>query len=278
MKVLQAEECGFCMGVAKAVDRARAVASECGPIRTYGPLVHNRRVVESLEKLGIRATGEIERGDGTPILIRSHGAPPDERNRLKSLGVRVEDATCPDVGRIQSFIKGRTAKGFAVIILGDRGHAEVRGLAGFAGEGGTVIETPREVDSLDLSEGIPVCLVSQSTQEQEAFDETARRLQEIRPDAEIRDTICDSTKNRQSEARRLARDTGAVVVVGGLHSANTTRLAEVVREEGAVAFHVESAEEIDVKEVSRFPVIGVTAGASTPNEDIAAVVRLLEGL
>ncbi len=278
MKTLLARECGFCKGVSRAVDKARNLAGECGPVRTYGPLVHNKGVVADLEAAGVRAVGEIEKGDGTPLLIRSHGVPPDERKKLLSLGIRVEDATCPDVGHIHSIAKGRAAKGYMVIVLGDPGHAEVKGILGCAGQAGVFVEKPSDVDNLEIEEGRPVCLVSQSTQEVEAFDETARRLLARRADAEIRDTVCSSTKNRQAEARRLAREAPAVVVVGGRHSANTTRLAEVVREEGARAVHIENASELDPAELAKCTVVGLTAGASTPPEEIEAVRRLLESL
>jgi len=278
MKVKLARTAGFCMGVRRAVNLTLDAARDKPlPIYTLGPLIHNPQVVEMLEKRGVAAAGEIP--DSGAVVIRSHGVHPGAKKLLKERGLQVFDATCPRVARVHGIARGRHKSGFMVVVLGDPGHAEVEGIVGCAGGEAIVIKGPEGVES--LPEADKVCLVAQTTQDRERFNRTAQAIRERYSDLPegdlvIADTICDSTRNRQEEIRRLAKEVEAVVVVGGRDSANTRRLTEVAAGEGVPAFQVETEAELDPSELSRFKTVGLTAGASTPNWMIRRVYERLQ--
>ncbi|NOZ23185.1 MAG: 4-hydroxy-3-methylbut-2-enyl diphosphate reductase [Planctomycetes bacterium] len=272
MKVKLATTAGFCMGVRRAMNIVLdAAAKEGGPVYTLGPLIHNPQVLNSLDKKNVHVLDEESDASESTTVIRAHGIGPEERERLESRAGNVRDATCPHVIRLQSIVKKHVEQGYSCIIVGDRGHAEVIGILGYAGGKGHVVETLDEIESLpDLDK---VCVVAQTTQNREMYEEVTRRMKEVFPNAEVFDTICDSTGRRQAEVISLAKESDAIIVVGGRGSANTNRLAEVARKTGAPTFHVETAEEIDPEQLKNFKTVGITAGASTPNYLIMDVVE-----
>ncbi len=281
MGVKLAKTAGFCMGVKRAVDMVLDMVRQKGheTIYTYGPLIHNPQTIELLRQRGItpiRHLQEIEKVPaGAFMVIRAHGIAPVEREKIKEKGFRIIDATCPKVAHVQAIIRKRAGAGFAVLIAGDREHPEVNGLLGFAGSEGIVIGAPEEVDGLrPLTK---VCVVAQTTQSLEEYAAIVRRVKERFPEAEIFDTICDSTEKRQTEIKALASGTDAVFIVGGRNSANTRRLAELAKLRGKPAFHIETADELKEIDVSSYRRIGVSAGASTPNWIIGRVVDHLTG-
>ncbi len=281
MRIKLAKTAGFCPGVRRAMNLILEAANqEKGPLYTYGPLIHNPQAIEMLASKGVQVLqpgDELPSGDrGAYVIIRSHGVPPDERRKILGSGARVGDATCPRVSRVQSIIKRHVRQGYVPIIVGDRGHSEVTGLLGYAGSRGRVVEKIEEIAQLPDTD--KVCVVAQTTQEVETFNEIARAIKAKYPDALIFHTICDSTGHRQSEARSMAEETDAMIVVGGRNSANTRRLAEVCRETGTPTYHVETADELDAGALAPYGTVGVTAGASTPNWLIQEVVDRLEEL
>lgn len=277
MKVVRAKSAGFCWGVRRAIEAAERTAREGGgaPVRTDGPLIHNRHEVARLESLGVAACPDpAALAPGSTILVRAHGIPPERRAWLDSLGLRVVDATCPNVERIQRVCRDAARNGRAVLILGDEGHAEVVGLLGFAEGRGTVVSGPADVDALP-DPGAPVALVSQSTQSRERFDATVAAVRRRWPDALVADTICAATRNRQGELSALAEQTDAIVVVGSPASANTQRLAALA---GALrpTRVIDSASELRDGDFPGARTVGLTAGASTPDSVIAAVQKRIE--
>ena len=280
MKILIAKTAGFCMGVRRAVEMVMDSPREKQqPIYTFGPLIHNPQVLNLLEEKGIRALTDIPpHGSGT-VLIRAHGVPPDTKSRLKKAGFEVIDATCPRVIKVQTIIAKHAKKGYAAIILGDRDHPEVTGLLGYAGEKGHVVGSLQELEALPAFDR--AIIVAQTTQNTDLFDSVRRWAAENHPQYKLFDTICDSTERRQAEVKRLAGEVDAVIVVGGLHSGNTRRLTEIAAESGKPAYHIETEEHLDqveLKEISANRLIGITAGASTPNWVIKRVYRSLEAL
>ena len=273
MNVILAKSAGFCMGVRRAVDKARALARETASgIHTDGPLVHNRQLMDTLGSQGITECGDPRSLSAGILLIRAHGIPPDRRRMLERLPVRLEDATCPDVARIQGLIRRHVRKGYGIIIFGDAGHPEVLGLLGYAGDAGHVVQTADHVAALpDLDR---VCLVAQSTQFPDEYHRIADAAKRRFPGVEVLDTICEATKARQGELKELARVTDAIVVVGGRHSANTIRLAALARTLRPT-FHVRTADDIDPSDFADFRGVALTAGASTPDEVIEGVRRRL---
>ena len=281
-RVRLAKNAGFCMGVRRAVDMAlEAAMKKDGPIYTYGPLIHNPQVLGILEGKGVKAlTGTCVSRPGeeasVTVIIRAHGVSPEERKKLKDSGVCILNATCPHVGKVQGIIKRYAKDGYATVIVGEKDHAEVIGLLGYADGKGCVVNTLEELKSLPPLE--KVCLVAQTTQDQNRFQSFAEAVQKRFPGAKVFNTICDSTRRRQEEILALAKKVEAMVVVGGKDSGNTRRLAKISEEAGVPTFHVETERDLDLEELSGYSIIGVTSGASTPNWLILKVVDRLKRL
>jgi (E)-4-hydroxy-3-methyl-but-2-enyl pyrophosphate reductase len=294
MKITLAKTAGFCMGVRRAVELALDAPTQYPqPIYTFGPLIHNPQVLDTFAEKGIgimKALPEVEArktpvsgvsercGDeeaprGT-VIIRAHGVPPRTRDRLEAAGYQVIDATCPRVIRVQTIIRVHHRKGFNTIIVGDRDHPEVVGLLGYAGQGGHVVKDLAELKTLPPFE--QAIVVAQTTQNTKTYEEIEAWLAETKPHYKFFNTICDSTAKRQDEIRCLADQADAVVVVGGKESGNTQRLAELVRQSGKPAYHVETEAELDPRTMGSYERVALTAGASTPNWIIKRVFRSLE--
>ena len=276
MKVIAAKSAGFCMGVQRAVEKARRLASrQEGPVYTDGPLIHNQQMMAQLADENIVPCPDPAALRDDTLLIRAHGIPPARRKQLQALPCRLSDATCPDVARIQGIIRKHARQGYHVVILGDPGHAEVVGLLGFAEGRGHVIAGHEDVAL--LPEMDKVCLVSQSTQFPSSFEATAQTMRARYPDLIAIDTICDATRNRQCEIVEMADQVDAFVIVGGSHSANTLRLVELARRLKPT-FHIQTASQLQPGEFEGVRIVGLTAGASTPSFIIEEVRAQLEAL
>ncbi|MCX5906319.1 MAG: 4-hydroxy-3-methylbut-2-enyl diphosphate reductase, partial [Deltaproteobacteria bacterium] len=274
------------MGVRRAMDIAlEALLKKEGPIYTYGPLIHNPQILELLEEKGVKILNAEEGLSaclpaGEParqtMIIRAHGVAPQERQAIKDAGMRTLDATCPHVGKVQGIIKRYANEGYAIIIVGEKDHAEVMGLLGYAGGRGQVVNTREEVE--DLAPMGRVCCVAQTTQDRLHFQTIVGALQKRFPGVKVFNTICSSTHQRQEEVLALARRVEAMVVVGGKGSGNTRRLVKISEGTGIPTFHAETEKELDLAKLSQYSVIGVTAGASTPNWLILKVVERLRNI
>lgn len=288
MKVLRAKSAGFCWGVERAINLARDEAKAGRKAYADGPLIHNNQMMDALRQEGIREVGdyksqsdievsEKDAEDGV-VVVRAHGISPQRRQYLKSLDMSFKDATCPDVGIIAGKVRSHAQKGYDVVIFGDPDHPEAIGLLGYAGERGHVVQTKEDIDALPSFEG-KVAMVSQSTMFSHEFEELAVSLSSKYPDLVVFDTVCGATKERQSDLQWLV-DEGAeaVVVIGGRHSANTKKLAKLAATKDRPTFHVETAEELDLDAIQNYDVVGVTAGASTPDFIIDSVCEKLEKL
>ncbi len=274
MKVKVAKTAGFCMGVRRAMDILLDAANEKnidGGVYTDGPLIHNPQVLEYLEKRGIKVVkGQSDLSKST-VVIRAHGVTPARRNEIESTGAKVCDATCPHVMRVQSIIKKYAAQGYSTIIVGDKGHAEVVGLLGYAEGRGYVVQELDEIEHLPPMD--KVCVVAQTTQDRRMFKEAIERIRKRYGCCETFETICSSTYKRQDEIISLSKSVDAMIVVGGRGSANTTRLVTICESQGTPTFHVETDAELDLELLKDYETIGVTAGASTPNWMIKRVVE-----
>ncbi len=273
MRVKVAKTAGFCMGVRRAMDILLDAANEKsdGKVYTDGPLIHNPQVLEYLEKRGIQiVSGQTDLSKST-VIIRAHGVTPIRRKEIEDMGAKVCDATCPHVMRVQSIIKKYAAQGYSTIIVGDKGHAEVIGLLGYAEGKGHVVQELEEIEHLPPMD--KVCIVAQTTQDRRMFKEAIERIKKRYPHCESFETICSSTYKRQEEVISLSKSVDAMIVVGGRGSANTTRLVKICESEGTPTFHVETDAELDLSKLKDYESIGVTAGASTPNWMIKRVVE-----
>ncbi|HTB62534.1 MAG TPA: 4-hydroxy-3-methylbut-2-enyl diphosphate reductase [Opitutales bacterium] len=286
MKVIRAKSAGFCWGVERAIDIAREFAVKSNrQVYTDGPLIHNRQMMEKLLADGINEVGdyqsksdisfEDEKKKNAVMVVRAHGISPERRGYLKNLGMEFKDATCPDVGIIAGKIRIHAKKGYTTVIFGDPKHPEVIGLMGYTEGLGHVIKTKDDIDALPPL-GEKVCMVSQSTMFTDEFERLSEYLKEKYPGALVFDTICGATKERQSDVLVLAQEGAqAIVVIGGRHSANTVKLAALVEKQGLPCFHVETAAELDLEQLRKYSVVGVTAGASTPGFLIEEVCQQL---
>lgn len=277
MKVRLAKTCGFCMGVRRAMELVLNESNrKSGPLYTYGPLIHNKQVLALLESKGVKVVDHLDGSSEGRIVIRAHGIPPKDRQILRESGMTVLDATCPKVARVQAVIRYHTKKGYTGLIVGDEDHPEVVGLKGYA-EG--PIHVVRGVEDLSrLKVDGPLFIVAQTTQDENRYGQVVDALKDHTPAPLVFDTICGATRLRQEEVKSLAGEVDGLVVVGGRHSGNTQRLVQIAKEAGLLTFHVETDKELDRATLSHMGVVGVTAGASTPNWMIQNVVREIEAI
>lgn len=269
------------MGVRRAVEMALDLQREAQvkPIVTYGPLIHNPQTLKLLASKGISQVNSIDEIKGGTVIIRAHGISPQERSALESKGATIIDATCPRVSQVQAFIRKHANLGHFCVIVGDEDHPEVKGLVGYASAGALVIpglEQPQLLDSIPADQY--VCVVAQTTQEPKTLRQIVECLESGGIQMRVYNTICDSTKKRQSEVYDLARKADLVVVVGGKGSGNTQRLAKVASDHGKPVLHVETDREISESALNGIETVAVTAGASTPNWQIRQVIEKLKHL
>jgi 4-hydroxy-3-methylbut-2-enyl diphosphate reductase len=276
LKVKLAKTAGFCMGVRRAMNIVLDAANrEKGKLYTYGPLVHNPQAVEMLRQKGVEILGENPVSNAT-VVLRAHGVAPEERKRIKDAGNVICDATCPHVAKAHAILKKEIREGYKAIIVGDRGHAEVNGLLGYAEGNGIVVENMADVYSLPELES--VCVIAQTTQDRRVFQKIVDEVKKKIRDVKVFDTICDSTSMRQKEVFELAGEVDAMVIVGGRDSANTRRLYEISLSTSVPSFHIEAEDELDLLGLDKYENIGVMAGASTPNWVINKVIDRIKRL
>jgi 4-hydroxy-3-methylbut-2-enyl diphosphate reductase len=245
-------------------------------VRTLGPIIHNPHVVQSLEEQGVQSVHELDEMTNGTVIIRTHGVPPETYEHAKAKGLNVVDATCPLVTLVQNKAKQLVQEGYHLVIFGNPRHPEVIGTIGHAGGKATVIEHPEDVDKVNLPKRVGV--VVQTTQETELLAALLSHLAPRCKEVKIFNTICNPTIERQEAARELARDVDVVSGVGGKNSTNTRQHAEVCREEGATAYHIEDAAELDPSWIKGVANVGITAGASTPGWLMDQVIDRIEQL
>ncbi|NLG83406.1 MAG: 4-hydroxy-3-methylbut-2-enyl diphosphate reductase [Firmicutes bacterium] len=273
MEVIVAPRAGFCFGVKRAVEMATAIAARADrPVYTFGPLIHNPVVVRSLAVQGVGVVERPEEARGGTLIIRSHGVPPGFVAEARRLGVAVVDASCPFVRRAQELAARLARDGYQVVLVGDPSHPEVKAVAAAAG-GALVVREAAEVDPRRLRSRVG--LLCQTTLAAEVLAEVVAVVAPRCRELLVHNTICTATAQRQKAALALAREVEAMVVVGGHASANTRHLAELCRRI-VPTYQVEGPEELRPEWVAGCARIGLTAGASTPAEQIEAVKRRLE--
>ena len=263
------------MGVRRAMEIVLAEANKKkGPLFTFGPLIHNNQVLDLLSSKGVIPVENLDGLQTGTIVIRAHGIPPQRRQAIKDTGLTVIDATCPKVAQVHSIIHYHTKKGYTALIVGDKDHAEVVGLKGHSKGPVYVIQEVKDVSALPHLE--KAFVVAQTTQDEQNYHKVVYTLKERFPDILVFNTICDATHQRQKEVRSFKGQVDALIVVGGYHSGNTQRLAQVAKKAGIPAFHVETEKDLDKKKLFGMQLVGVTAGASTPNWMIKNVVKEIE--
>lgn len=264
LTIRKATHAGYCWGVERALEIVDDTAAKQGgeDVHTLGPVIHNPRVVASLEQRGVRSIDALEKiGSGT-VIIRTHGVPPSVYEQAAANGLNVVDATCPLVTLVQRKARQLVNEGYHLVIFGNSRHPEVIGTLGHAGSSGTVIEQPEDARTMSFRKKVGV--VVQTTQEVERLGELLAILGPRCKELKVFNTICSPTIERQKAARELAHTVEVVIVVGASGSSNARHLAQVCREEGTRTYHIEDASELDPSWLRGVKEIGLTAGASTP--------------
>lgn len=274
MKVLVAEKCGFCPGVRNAIDLAKKTLAEKKEVYSLGPIIHNEDVVKQLSQSGLHTVESVEQIPCGTALIRSHGATQKELEILHNKGLNIVDATCVLVKRVQKIARQLREEGYHVVIIGDKNHPEVKAVVGSA-EGVEVVGDNSDLDKLNKHKKLGV--ICQTTQSPDYFASMIGAIGKL-PFSEIKiiNTLCRETRDRQEAAVKLCRQVDIMFVLGGLHSANTRKLAELCKKHNPQTYHLQNWEELDIKVLSGKRVAGVTAGASTPDEVIREFVEKLE--
>lgn len=278
MQVQKAREMGFCFGVRRAITILEQAAAEHGLVETLGEVVHNRQVVDRLAEEGVLVTESLDRMQGDIVAITSHGVGPGVVAEMRARGLKIIDATCPFVRTAQRAAMTLAQAGIFVVLFGDANHPEVRGVLGWAGQRGIVTDDPAQAASA-IEKRRKAGILSQTTQSlarystfvQELIRLTIGRTTELR----IVNTICDATTERQTAALELAGQVDIMLVIGGYHSANTNRLAEICAQSGVETHHIETAADLDPSRLRPELRVGITAGASTPNDVIETVLARL---
>ena len=273
--MIVAKSAGFCFGVKRAVDKVYEQIGKAGkPIYTFGPIIHNEEVVKDLESKGVqvlRSLEELKALDDGIVVIRSHGVGKQIYELLKSKQIDIVDATCPFVAKIHRIMEEQKAAGRRVIIIGNEHHPEVEGIKGWGDETTIVVETPEQVDDLELSEGEKLCIVSQTTFNYNKFKELVEKISKKGYDILVLNTICNATQERQVEAKRIASEVDAMIVIGGKNSSNTQKLYDICKKECKNTCYIQTLSDLDPESVTSVRSVGITAGASTPNHIIEEV-------
>ncbi len=276
MKILVAEHSGFCFGVKRAVQILDKVLESKTNVLTYGPIIHNKQVTDQYAQKGVRIIDQLEEMVTQPheLIIRSHGVSKAVYDQATSKGYTIHDATCPYVKKIQNTVSTYAMKGYNIIIVGDRTHPEVVGINGWCDNRATIVEALADIDQLPiLSE--PICVVAQTTFKLKLWQAIVKRLEQDYNELLVFNTICLATEKRQEACVELAKKVDLMIVVGGKHSSNTLKLAQLCSEI-VKTIHIETKDDLDNSEWNGNEIIGITAGASTPDWIIESVILKIE--
>ena len=277
MNVKRAKTAGFCFGVKRAVETVyeQAKNSDAAPIYTYGPIIHNEEVIKDLRSHGVEVLNdeeELKTADADVVVIRSHGVAKYIYDIMEERGITCVDATCPFVKKIHKIVAEKSAEGSYIVIVGNGEHPEVQGIRGWAGEQVTVVQTPEDAERFELPDkDQKVCIVAQTTFNYNKFKELVEIISKKRYDIVVLNTICNATKERQTEARQIAARVDAMVVIGDKRSSNTQKLFEICKEECLNTYYIQTLDDLDINQLRSVESVGITAGASTPNKIIEEV-------
>ena len=279
MKVELAKSAGFCFGVEKAVNTVYEEAkNENEIVYTLGPIIHNEEVVKDMKKRGVEAV-KIEDLDSLPkgtVIIRSHGVSREVYNFVKHSGHRVVDATCPFVKKIHAIVSVQSGKGKTVVIIGNPDHPEVMGIKGWGDENTYAVENIEQFINLGLKKDEEIIIVAQTTFNHKKFQEIIDKISLLGYDVRCFNTICNATQERQAEAKNIASNVDAMIVIGDKKSSNTGKLVEICQEECKNTVFIQTLEDLNYDALLSVDSVGITAGASTPKhiiEEVQNIVR-----
>ena len=274
-----AKSAGFCFGVTRAVNMVyEAIEKENVPIYTYGPIIHNDEVVKDMEKNGVTVINDLDElpsHEKGVMIIRSHCISKAEYYRIKSCGFEVLNATCPFVSKIHRYVEDYSSKGYDIIIVGSPKHPEVCGIKGWADEKChvTIINSPEDAENYMKNSTKKLCIVSQTTFNYNKFQDIVEIIAKKGYDITVLNTICNATEVRQTEARKVAQCSDVMIVIGDRHSSNTQKLFEICKNECKNTYYIQTSDEMDYTQIRSNNNVGITAGASTPNNIIEEVSK-----
>ncbi len=272
MQVRVAKTAGFCFGVQRAVDLVQQQCERGIPVYTLGPIIHNETVVESFERKGVKILECPEDApEGSIVVIRSHGVGKKIYEILNSRGVQIIDATCPYVQKIHRQVEKAGREGREVVIIGAADHPEVQGILGWCTGPAAVLSTEEEARNFTPIGDRPVCVVAQTTFHYNKFKVLVEILSQKSYDIQAMNSICNATTARQTEARQLAQQSDAMIVIGSKNSSNTQKLFEICLGECDETYYIQTFVDLDLSKFKSYYSVGITAGASTPNYMIKEV-------
>ena len=282
MEVRLAKTAGFCFGVKRAVDTVyEQVENYKGEkIYTYGPIIHNEEVVKDLKSKGvevIETEDELKELTSGVVIIRSHGVSKHIHTILDERGLTCVDATCPFVKKIHRIVEKESKEGSHIIIIGDENHPEVQGIQGWSESPVTIIKTEEQAKSFEAPESAKICIVSQTTFNYNKFKYLVEIISEKQYNVSVLNTICNATKERQTEAESIAKEVDVMIVIGDKHSSNTQKLFEICRSACDNTYYIQTLDDLDINQLKSVRTVGITAGASTPNniiEEVQNYVRI----
>ncbi len=282
MDVKLAKTAGFCFGVKRAVDTVyeQVEAQTDKTIYTYGPIIHNEEVIKDMQKRGVhvlRTEEELDAVTEGVVIIRSHGVPKRIYDKLERKGLFCVDATCPFVKKIHNIVKKESELGKQIVIIGNGEHPEVAGIRGWAVTPVTILQNAAEVIEFEAESDAKICVVSQTTFNYKKFEEIVEILSKKRYDISVLNTICNATSERQTEAAGIAKSVDAMIVIGDKHSSNTQKLFEICASACENTYYIQTLDDLDSNQLLSAKTVGITAGASTPNniiEEVQNYVRI----
>ncbi len=291
MKICISKYAGFCDGVNHAYETVKKLAENPQtkkPICVLGSLVHNADVVKSIEKLGVEKidfdgniSQVVEKLDGEKIgtlVITAHGIGPKIFSIAEEKGINVVDTTCPKVIKAQRLAEVFWKRAHQIVIIGKRKHKETMGIFRWARKKANIVESEMEAKELNLSSKLPITIVAQTTQNKDRVDRIVELILQKYPQAEVLDTVCETTKRRQEEAKKLALENDVVLIIGSPDSSNSTELWQIAKAVNPQAYFIERAEQIKRNWFEDCRRVGITAGASSPDWVIKEVVKVVENM
>lgn len=277
MKIIKAKSAGFCFGVEKAVSTVyeEIEKNKDEKIYTYGPIIHNEEVQKDLAEKGVEIVKDLETLKGIKnriVIIRSHGVGKEVYDTLEANHIKYVDATCPFVKRIHNVVKKAYENGDQILIIGDPKHPEVIGIKNWCNNA-IILQTEEEVLNFKADPRKKITLVAQTTFNHNKFKEFVEIIREKGYNIDVCNTICSATKDRQEEARRIASQVDAMIVIGDKHSSNTQKLYEICKSECKATYYIQTLNDFDKNQLRSVETVGITAGASTPNKIIEEVQK-----
>jgi 4-hydroxy-3-methylbut-2-enyl diphosphate reductase len=277
LKIKIGERAGFCFGVQRAFDMTQEAVKNKKNVYCWGDLVHNPVVMEDLKKQGLKVIRDLEEfPQGAIFVVRSHGVALEDLKLVEKKAQEIINTTCPFVIKAQNQAKDFRGQKDKVLIFGDKEHIEVKGINSRTGNQALIVKKAEELDKIEDQLQGKIGIVCQTTQKNSKLQEIIKKLEEKGVDFELKNTICSDTTKKQEEVLNLSVDTDVLLVIGGLHSSNTTKLAEIGRSKKITTYHIERAEDISNKLFKDGMRVFITAGASTPRQETLKAKKILE--